>query len=479
MKSVIGELSALLKSRKISSVELTKKYISEIEKKNGNLNAYVHLTFDEALKNAENADKLIKEGKGTPLTGIPMTLKDNICTDGILTTCCSKILEGHRPCYDATVWKRLKQCGAVLLGKTNMDEFAMGSASETSCYGAPKNPVDVMRVAGGSSGGGAAAVKAGLAAYALGSDTGGSVRQPAAFCGTVGFKPTYGAISRYGLIAYASSFDQIGILSAGVEDAAEIYNAVCGADEYDMTCCPRNMPEIKPEVDVKGLKIGIAEEFYKGLDSEIRAAVDRAVAVYEKAGAEIMLVKLPSLEYVLPVYYILACAEASSNLGRYDGIRYGSRAENYSGVDEMITITRSQGFGKEVQKRIMLGTYVLSGGYSDAYYKKARVLREHIKAEFNSVFGLCDVLLAPTVPQTAFPLGYSGGNPIETYLSDICTVPANIAGLPAVSVPCGVDGKGLPIGLQIIGDRFNESAVLSAALFAEKSGICDIDGGVL
>ncbi len=478
MKSVINELSSRLRSGEITSRELTEKYISAVEKKNVALNAFVHTTFDEARKNAAYADALIRDGKGNALTGIPMTLKDNICTDGILTTCCSEILENFRPCYDAAVWEKLKNNGAVLLGKTNMDEFAMGSTSETSYYGAPKNPLDETRVAGGSSGGGAAAVGAEIAAYAIGSDTGGSVRQPAAFCGVVGFKPTYGTVSRYGLIAYGSSLDQLGTLTSSVTDAALIFQAIRGADERDMTCSTRNMPQITLDDDVRGLKIGICGEFYKGLGSEVKNAVESALKRYEDAGAELTEIKIPSLEYALPVYYIIACAEASSNLGRYDGIRYGHRARTYSDVEDMIVKTRSEGFGKEVKKRIMLGTYVLSSGYFDAYYKKACILRERMKTEFSKAFVECDVLAAPTVPRGAFPLGYSGGNVVETYLSDICTVPANIAGLPAVSVPCGVDKDGLPLGLQFIGDRFKDGAVLSASYFAEASGICDIYGGV-
>ena len=481
MKDLILPLSKKLQSKELSSVELTKQYISAIEKQNGAVNAYVHLTFDTALKQAEFADKLIKEGKATSLTGVPMTLKDNIATDGLLTTCCSKILRGFKPYYDATVWQKLKAQGAVLLGKTNMDEFAMGSTSETSVYGASKNPRALTRVAGGSSGGGAAAVCANLAAYALGSDTGGSIRQPAAFCGTVGFKPTYGAVSRYGLIAYGSSLDQIGPITNSVSDAAIVYDAIRGLDKMDMTSYETPSAPTRLDGQVKGLKIGIAKQFFEGLNHEIAQAVNSAVSAYEKAGAEVVEVSIPTLKTALPVYYIIACAEASSNLGRYDGIRYGYRAENYSSVDEMIIKTRSEGFGKEVQKRIMLGTYVLSSGYFDAYYKKACILRERVKEEFKKAFEKCDLLFAPTAPNTAFELGFSGGNPIETYLSDVSTVPVNVCGLPAISVPCGTDKQGLPVGLQIIGDRFADEKVLSAAYFAEKEGLCnlpEVEGGV-
>ncbi len=481
MKSLITRYSRLLKSGEISSAELTERYISAIQSRNARLNAYVCECFDTAREQAAYADKLLSSGGGNALTGIPYALKDNICTDGLNTTCCSKILSGFKPYYDATAYAKLKASGAVLLGKTNMDEFAMGSTSETSVYGAPLNPRNVKKVTGGSSGGSAAAVCADLAAYSLGSDTGGSIRQPAGFCGVVGFKPTYGAVSRYGLIAYGSSLDQIGPITHSVSDAAAVYDAIKGFDEKDGTSAAVSDSPTRLTGDVKGLKIAVCEEFFSGLNPEIKAAVLAAVKRYGQAGAAIQEVKLPALKKALPVYYIIACAEASSNLGRYDGIRCGYRAEKYSSVDDMVTKTRTQGFGREVQKRIMLGTYVLSSGYYDAYYKKACLLREQIKAEFNAVFEKCDLLFAPTAPQTAFDLGYAGGNAIETYLSDVCTVPVNIAGLPAVSLPCGKDGGGMPIGLQIIGDRFADEKVLSAAYFAELEPLCELDeveGGV-
>jgi aspartyl-tRNA(Asn)/glutamyl-tRNA(Gln) amidotransferase subunit A len=481
MNSVISTLSQKLQNKEISSEELTKAYIKCIEARNPLLNAYVTTTFDYALENAKLADKMIKEGRATALTGIPFTLKDNIATDGLLTTCCSKILSGFKPYYDATVFKKIKEQGGVLLGKTNMDEFAMGSTSETSFYGAPLNPRDTERVTGGSSGGGAAAVCARLAAYALGSDTGGSIRQPASFCGVVGFKPTYGAVSRYGLIAYGSSLDQIGPITNSVSDAALVYDAIRGKDENDGTSCATPSAKTQLSADVKGLKIGVADEFFEGLSEDIKSAIDGAISAYERAGAEVVRVKLPALKLALPVYYIIACAEASSNLGRYDGIRYGYRAEKYSSVDEMVTRTRTEGFGKEVQKRIMLGTYVLSSGYFDAYYKKACLIRERVVAEFEEIFKKCDVLFAPTAPNVAFPLGYTGGNAVEMYLSDVCTVPVNIAGLPAISLPCGVSREGLPIGMQIIGKKFDDQKVLSAAYFAEVNPICslsEVKGGV-
>ncbi|MCM1438182.1 MAG: Asp-tRNA(Asn)/Glu-tRNA(Gln) amidotransferase subunit GatA [Roseburia sp.] len=481
MKKVISALSRKLLSGEITSAELTEKYIAAIEEQNPKLNAYVHLTFGEARKNAAAADKMIKEGKATPLTGIPFTLKDNIATDGLLTTCCSKILQGLKPYYDATVWSKLKAQGAVLLGKTNMDEFAMGSTSETSVYGAPLNPVDTTKVTGGSSGGVAAAVCANIAAYGLGSDTGGSIRQPASFCGIVGFKPTYGAVSRYGLLAYGSSLDQIGPMTQSVTDAALVYDAIRGEDSSDGTSSPTPAGKTELRGDIKGLKIGVAKEYFEGISPEIKSAIDGMVSAYERGGAQVVEVSIPALKLALPVYYIIACAEASSNLGRYDGIRYGYRAKNYASVDDMITKTRTEGFGKEVKKRIMLGTYVLSSGYFDAYYKKACLLRKTVESQLAAAFEKCDVLFAPTAPVTAFALGYSGGNAVETYLSDVCTVPVNIAGLPAISIPCGLDKNGLPIGMQIIGKKFDDARVLDTAYFAEISGAsktAEVIGGV-
>jgi aspartyl-tRNA(Asn)/glutamyl-tRNA(Gln) amidotransferase subunit A len=469
MREILSELSEKLHSGELSSVELTKEYIRAIEEANPALNAYVHTTFEEALKMAEEADVRLKAGNAPFLCGIPMALKDNICTDGLLTTCCSKILEGFKPYYNATVWEKLKEQGAVLLGKTNMDEFAMGSTSETSCYGAPLNPRNTGHVTGGSSGGSAAAVCANLAPYALGSDTGGSIRQPASFCGIVGLKPTYGAVSRYGLIAYGSSLDQIGPFGYSVKDVAAVFDAIKGVDRHDQTSKSYEYGNIMEglDADIKGKKIGVAEEFFEGINPEMKAQIDDAIAFFEKNGAEIVSIKLPALKLALPVYYIIACAEASSNLGRYDGIRYGYRARSYETIDEMVTKTRSEGFGDEVKRRIMLGTYVLSSGYYDAYYKKACIIREQIRSEFDEVFKSCDALIAPNAPRTAFPLNFKGASSVEMYLSDICTVPINIAGVPSISLPCGKDSAGLPVGMQIIGNMFDEKTILNLAYFYE------------
>ena len=461
----INKLHRLLEDRQISCRELTEKYLSEIEKVNGALNAYVNVTADKALETAQIVDQKISSGERLqPLEGIPMTLKDNISTKDIETTCCSKILKGYKPIYDATVWEILQKQNAVLLGKTNMDEFAMGSSCETSCFGGATNPHNTNHCAGGSSGGVASAVGGNIAAYGLGSDTGGSIRQPASFCGIVGLKPTYGTVSRYGLIAYASSLDQIGPITASVEDAALVYDAIAQYDEKDSTSQGKKQSAFEAlNNSIKGTKIGIAREYLEGVREDVRQAVLNAAKVYEDMGAQIVYFDLPALKFALPVYYIIACAEASSNLGRYDGIRYGYKTEHYESIHEMICKTRSEGFGAEVKRRILLGTYVLSSGYYDAYYKKAQNLRGTIVKAFDNAFTVCDAILAPTVPMTAFEMGHAISDPIETYQTDICTVPINIAGLPAVSVPCGFNQKGMPIGMQLIGNRFEEAKILNIA----------------
>ena len=463
---LIAAIHDKLTSKQVSCTELTKSYLTEIEKANGDLNAYVCVTADEALRAAEITDKKIAAGEEIGmLEGVPMTLKDNMSTKGIDTTCCSKILTGYKPIFDATVWELLKAQNAVMLGKTNMDEFAMGSSCENSCFGGAANPFNINHVAGGSSGGVASAVGGNIAAYGLGSDTGGSIRQPASFCGVVGLKPTYGAVSRYGLIAYASSLDQIGPITRSVEDAAIVFDAIAKPDKRDSTCLGAGGGDTYSQLnnDIKGMKIGIAREYLDGVRDDVKEAVLGAAKVYESLGAEIVYFDLPVLKFALPVYYIIACAEASSNLGRYDGIRYGYKTAHYNGTHDMICRTRSEGFGEEVKRRILLGTYVLSAGYYDAYYKKATDLRGTIIRAFNDAFAHCDVILAPTVPMTAFEKGHAVSDPIETYLTDICTVPVNIAGLPAVSVPCGFNQKGMPIGMQLIGRSFSEATVLNAA----------------
>ncbi len=471
-ESKIMQLHESLVKKEFSCRELTEKYIAAIEKDNSTLNAYVTVTPETALGTADKVDAKISAGEEISLLeGIPMTLKDNISTDGIRTTCCSKILEDYTPIYDATVWKILKAQNSVLLGKTNMDEFAMGSSCENSYFGGAKNPHNVGHVAGGSSGGVASAVGGNIAVYGLGSDTGGSIRQPASFCGIVGMKPTYGAVSRFGLIAYASSLDQIGPITTNVEDTAIVYDAISQYDPMDSTSQGRKGAAVCDTLknDIKGMKIGIAREYLEGIREDVRIAVENAISVYQSLGAEIVYFNMPSLKYALPVYYIIACAEASSNLGRYDGIRYGFKAENYRDVNDMVKKTRSTGFGEEVKRRILLGTYVLSSGYYDAYYKKAQNLRGTIVQAFKKAFQACDVILAPTVPMTAFENGHAVSDPVETYLTDICTVPVNICGLPGVSVPCGFDAKGMPIGMQLIGDSFCEAKILNAAWQYEKT----------
>jgi len=468
----IEKIQSMLQNGEISCVELTEKYLKAIGEANGELNAYVTVTPEVALEQAKQVDEKIKRGeKLLPLEGVPMTLKDNISTNGIETTCCSKILKGYKPIYDAKVWEILKKNNAILLGKTNMDEFAMGSSCETSCFGGATNPFNTDHVAGGSSGGVASAVGGDIAAFGLGSDTGGSIRQPASFCGIVGLKPTYGAVSRYGLVAYASSLDQIGPITKTVEDASLVYDVISEYDENDSTCEGRQGEPTYDTLnnDIKGMKIGIAREYLEGVREDVKEAVLEAAKNYEEMGAEIVYFDLPALKFALPVYYILACAEASSNLGRYDGIRYGYKTEHYEGIHDMICKTRSEGFGEEVKRRILLGTYVLSAGYYDAYYKKAQNLRGTIIKAFDDAFKNVDVILAPTVPMTAFKSGEATSDPVETYLTDICTVPINIAGLPSVSVPCGFNKKGMPIGMQIIGDKFKEGKILNVAYKYEQA----------
>lgn len=468
--STIHEYAELLKQRKLSSVELTKQYLARIEKADAQIGSYITVCPDEALAAAGKADERIAKGEATLLTGIPVGIKDNICTEGITTTCASKMLYNFVPPYDATVTKRLKNEGAVILGKLNMDEFAMGSSTESSYFKKTKNPYDLTRVPGGSSGGSAASVSADLAPYALGSDTGGSIRQPAAFCGNVGLKPTYGLVSRFGLIAFASSLDQIGSFTKDVTDCAIVLNAIAGYDKMDSTSVDADKTDYTKALGLplKGMKIGVPKQYLEsGIQTEIKEAVENAIKVYEMLGAECEECSLPLSKYALPAYYLISSAEASSNLARFDGIKYGYRAEEYHGLTDLYEITRSEGFGEEVKRRIMLGTYALSSGYYDAYYKKAQQVRGLIKRDFAACFEKYDVLLTPTTPTTAYKFGEKS-DPVAMYMGDICTVAVNIAGLPAISIPAGLDKKGMPIGIQLIANSFDERKLLTAAFAYER-----------
>ena len=468
--STIHEYAELLKQRKLSSVELTKQYLARIEKADAQIGSYITVCPDEALAAAGKADERIAKGEATLLTGIPVGIKDNICTEGITTTCASKMLYNFVPPYDATVTKRLKNEGAVILGKLNMDEFAMGSSTESSYFKKTKNPYDLTRVPGGSSGGSAASVSADLAPYALGSDTGGSIRQPAAFCGNVGLKPTYGLVSRFGLIAFASSLDQIGSFTKDVTDCAIVLNAIAGYDKMDSTSVDADKTDYTKALGfpLKGMKIGVPKQYLEsGIQTEIKEAVESAIKVYEMLGAECEECSLPLSKFALPAYYLISSAEASSNLARFDGIKYGYRAEEYHGLTDLYEITRSEGFGEEVKRRIMLGTYALSSGYYDAYYKKAQQVRGLIKRDFAACFEKYDVLLTPTTPTTAYKFGEKS-DPVAMYMGDICTVAVNIAGLPAISIPAGLDKKGMPIGIQLIANSLDERKLLTAAFAYER-----------
>jgi aspartyl-tRNA(Asn)/glutamyl-tRNA(Gln) amidotransferase subunit A len=446
--------------------DVTKSCIERIDSVDKDIKAFVRVNRD-CLKQVGSTDS-----KGGILSGIPVSIKDNICVKDELTTCGSKILEGFKSPYDATVIEKLKGAGAVLLGKTNMDEFAFGSSCETSYYGPTYNPWDTSRIPGGSSGGSAASVAADETIMALGSDTGGSIRQPASLCGVVGLKPTYGRVSRYGLIAFASSLDQIGPITKSVEDAAILLNVIAGYDERDSTSVNMEVPDYTKSLakDVKGLKIGIPKEYFvEGLDSEVKKAVVDALGILKDMGADTIEISLAHTEYALSVYYILAPAEASSNLARFDGVQYGFRVKDPENLIELYKKTRSMGFGREAKRRIILGTYSLSSGYYDAYYLKALKVRTLIKKDFDEAFKICDCVITPTSPTCAFKLGEKLNNPLDMYLSDIFTIPANLAGLPALSVPCGFNREGLPIGLQIIGKPFNEELLFRVAYTFEQS----------
>ncbi|MDF2547422.1 MAG: glutamyl-tRNA(Gln) amidotransferase, subunit [Anaerosolibacter sp.] len=469
----IEEIQKAYQEKRFTVTEIVQGYLDRINKLDPQIGAFITLCKESALKEAEAIDKKLANGEDIGmLGGIPVAIKDNICTRGIKTTCASKILEDFIPPYDATVVQRLKDAGAIIIGKTNMDEFAMGSSTENSAFQKTKNPWHLDKVPGGSSGGSAAAVAAGFAPLTIGSDTGGSIRQPAAFCGAVGLKPTYGLVSRYGLVAFASSLDQVGPFTRTVKDCAISLQTIQGHDPLDTTSIQR-----EPEKDyisdlhkgVKGLRIGIPKECFKeGLDPEIRSAIEKAVRQLEEDGAVVEEFSLPIMDSGLSAYYIISSAEASANLARYDGVRYGYRAENFTGIEELMENTRTEGFGKEVKRRIMLGTYVLSSGYYDAYYKKAMMLRQKIQKVMKQAFEAYDIILTPTSPVLPFSIGEKTADPMEMYLADIYTVNINIAGVPAISIPCGFSKEKLPIGLQLIGDHYTEKKLLQAAYSLEQ-----------
>ena len=461
----------MLAARKISAVELARDVLDRIEKVEDKVKAYSTLDPEGALKQAEEADREIKEGKGGALSGIPVSIKDVLCTENMRTTCGSRILENFVPPYDATAVVKMKKAGAVLLGKVSMDEFAMGSTSENCAFGPPRNPWNTDYICGGSSGGSAASVAADECIASLGTDTGGSIRQPASHCGVVGLKPTYGRVSRYGLVAFASSLDQIGPLTKDITDCALLMNVISGYDPKDSTSVQQSVPDFRQALTqgLQGMKIGIPREYFiKGLDPEVEKAVQNSIKILREAGAEIVEVSLPHTDYCVAVYYLVAPAEASSNLARYDGVRYGFRDRNSDTLLEMYNNSRSQGFGAEVKRRIIIGTYALSSGYYDAYYKKASQVRTMITADFKKVFEVCDVLASPVTPTPAWKLGEKINDPLSMYLSDILTISANLAGIPGISVPCGFSAKGLPIGLQIQGAHFQEEKLLRAAYNLEQ-----------
>jgi aspartyl-tRNA(Asn)/glutamyl-tRNA(Gln) amidotransferase subunit A len=462
----LKELSGLLAAKKISSVELTQTYLQRIEALNPSLNAFITLDADKSLAQAKAADARIAANQAGLLTGIPIAQKDIFCAQGWRSTCGSKMLANFVSPYDAHVIGQFDRAGAVNLGKTNMDEFAMGSSNETSFFGKVKNPWNLNAVPGGSSGGSAAAVAGRLAPAATGTDTGGSIRQPAALTGITGIKPTYGVVSRYGMIAFASSLDQAGPMAHSAEDCALLLNVMAGFDPRDSTSLDRDSEDYARDLDkpLQGLKIGLPKEYFaEGLSADVARAVEAALAEYRQLGAETVEISLPNTRLSIPVYYVLAPAEASSNLARYDGVRYGYRAPEYGDLNDMYRKTRAQGFGAEVKRRIMIGTYVLSAGYYDAYYIQAQKLRRLIAQDFEAAFRQCDVIMGPTSPSTAFNLGEKSDDPVSMYLSDIYTIAVNLAGLPGMSVPCGFGDNGLPVGLQVVGNYFSEARMLNAA----------------
>ena len=468
------ELHDLLQAKKISAAELTANVLARVDDVESKIGAYLEITRDKAQADAKVVDEKISRGeKISPLEGIPCAVKDNICTKGIKTTCASKILENFVPPYDATAYKKLAAQNPILIGKANLDEFAMGGSTENSGFHVTRNPHNLDHVPGGSSGGSAAAVAGGEAVFALGSDTGGSIRQPASFCGVVGLKPTYGRVSRYGLVAYASSLDQIGPITRDVTDCALVLNSIAGHDDMDSTSTAAAVPDFTKSLiaDVKGLKIGLPKEYFvKGIDSEVESSVRDSAKVFEKLGAEIVEISLPHTDYAISTYYLIAPAEAATNLERYDGVSYGARV---NGVDvvEMMTNTRTEKFGAEVKRRIMIGNYALSAGYYDAYYLKALKVRTLIARDFTDAFKTVDLILAPTAPTAAFKIGEMISDPLKMYLQDICTVPLNLAGLPGISIPCGMTSGGLPIGFQLIGKALDEATIIKAAYTYEQNNL--------
>ena len=461
----------MLDSKEISAVELTEQYFDRIENSDKEINSYITVCKENALADAKKAQEVIDSGNSGAFTGLPISVKDNICTLGVKTTCASHMLDDFIPPYNATVMEKLKKDNIVMLGKTNMDEFAMGGSSQTSYFGGVKNPYDLTRVTGGSSGGAAASVSADLCAAALGSDTGGSVRQPASFCGVTGLKPTYGTVSRWGLIAFASSLDQIGVIAKSAEDTGYMLEGIYGYDENDATSSKKSEGNYNSLIgsDVNKLKIGVPKEFFgDGLNDEVKTAVLNAVEYYKKLGCEIVDVSLPSLEYAVSAYYLISSAEAASNLSRFDGIKYGLRSGLGEDFNDLIKNSRREGFGQEVKRRIMLGNYALCSGYYYAYYKNATRIRTQIRNEYSDIFSKCDVMLTPTAPTTAYKIGEQENDPVKMYLADIYTVTVNIAGLPAISTTCGYDSKGLPIGMSLIGKAFDEKTIIAVCDRFEK-----------
>lgn len=468
----IHQLHHLLKQRTVSSREATEAFLARIETTDSRINAFITVVADHALAAADAADRRIADGDCAPLTGIPLALKDIFLTEGVRTTCASRMLQEFIAPYDATAWARLKKQGAVLLGKLNQDEFAMGSSSENSAFGPTRNPWDIERIPGGSSGGSAAAIAAQQAIATLGTDTGGSIRQPASHCGCVGLKPTYGRVSRYGVIAYASSLDQVGPVTRDVTDAALLLQSIAGHDPLDSTSIDQAVPDYTASLknDIKGLKIGLPKEYFiDGLDSDVQRSMDTAIDHLRSQGAEFVEVSLPHTRYAVACYYLIATAEASSNLARYEGVRFGHRAGDSQGLLEMMMQSRAEGFGAEVKRRIMLGTYALSSGYYDAYYLKAQKVRTLIQRDFTEAFANVDILLTPVAPTPAFKISEKSADPLQMYLSDIFTIPVNLAGICGISVPARPSSTGLPIGLQLIGRPFGEETILRAAYSFEQT----------